>query len=321
MGLSGIHFDVRPFRLVFNEVKVKMGPRQEDSGTTLKNIVLFPCLFRAAKSTSIFHTISKNSPLFDKDRLNHYILNITVSFQPNDCELFVQYAERNRDMVMKEAFEFRQCITLLKATGSSAKSLRELRDATALISERSLYHHVHQYFLKGHMQGEYTNDFAQWAGESLEESELSEELSNISPYGYEINALRAELIRVMDRHIVRSPEPRHARPGDDFYFNETVTLIYPAGVWARNLAEFLMAVKYIDISSIYYHFFDSRQRTASGIDDFSSWFSTVLNKKELTAKMALIDPYVLSLEVLRERIVAAVEEEVKKDMETAWVYT
>jgi hypothetical protein len=221
---------------------------------------------------------------------------------------------------MTEPFQFRQCITLLKATGSMAKSLRELRDVTAVISDRSLYHHMYQYFLKGHFQ-EYTNDFAQWAGESLEESELSEELSNIDPYDFsDINALRAELLRVLDRYLARFPEPRDSRPGEEFYFNETVTLIYPAGVWAKNLAEFLMAVKYIDVSSLYYHFFDSRQRLADGSDDFSQWFSS-LGKKELADKMASIDPYVLSLEGIRERIVAAVDGEVKKDMETAWVYT
>lgn len=221
---------------------------------------------------------------------------------------------------MSEPFEFRQCITLLKATGSEAKSLRELRDQTAVTTERSLYHHMYQYFLKGHIQ-EYTNDFAQWVGESLEERELSEELSNVDPYEFsDINALRAELLRVMDRYLARFPEPREARQGEEFYFNETITLIFPGGVWAKNLAEFLMAVKYVDKSSLYYHFFDARQRLASGANDFSQWF-TALGKKDLAEKLMAVDPFVLSLEGIREKIIAAVDQEVKKDMETAWVHT
>ncbi len=222
---------------------------------------------------------------------------------------------------MGEPFEFRQCITLLKATGSMAKSLRELRDLTSVTTEGSLYHHMYQYFLKGHIQ-EYTNDFAQWAGESLEERELSEELSNVDPYEFsDVNALRTELLRVMDRYLAKFPEPREARPGEEFYFNETITLIFPAGVWAKNLAEFLMAVKYVDESSLYYHFFDARQRLATGANDFSQWFAGALGKKELADKLMEVDPFVLPLEGIRERIIAAVDEELKKDMETAWVHT
>ena len=77
-----------------------------------------------------------------------------------------------------ESFEFKQCVSLLKSTGRKAKNLRELRDAIAVVSNESVFHHTYQYFLKGHIL-EYTNDFAHWAGESLEERALAERLSNI----------------------------------------------------------------------------------------------------------------------------------------------
>ena len=100
---------------------------------------------------------------------------------------------------MNALFEFRQCITLLKATGAVAKNLRELRDLIATASDACLHHHTYQYFLKGHIL-EYTNDFAEWAGQYLEERELAEEFSNVDPYGFgDINSLRTELIRVMRR--------------------------------------------------------------------------------------------------------------------------
>jgi hypothetical protein len=109
---------------------------------------------------------------------------------------------------MSDPFEFRQCITLVKATGRKAKTLAELRDLTAETSEASLYHHTYQYFLKAHAL-EYTNDFAQWAGESLEERALAEELSNVDPYSFnDINGLRIELMRVMHQYLERFPEPR-----------------------------------------------------------------------------------------------------------------
>lgn len=220
---------------------------------------------------------------------------------------------------MDALFEFRQCITLLKATGAAAKNLRELRDLIATAGDACLHHHMYQYFLKGHIL-EYTNDFAQWAGQYLEERALAEELSNVDPYGFnDIDSLRRELIRVIDDYLKRFPEPRDTRPGEGFYFNETVTLVFPAGVRAKNLAEFVIAVKYVDASSLYYHFFDARQRLGGKMNDFSEWLSAGLNKQEIADKLMKIDPFVLSLEGIRERIIAALEEELKQDMETAGV--
>lgn len=220
---------------------------------------------------------------------------------------------------MGALFDFRQCITLLKATGNTAKTLVELKDRIANISDRSLYHHTYQYFLKGHIL-EYTNDFAEWAGQNLEERELAEELSNVDPYDFsDIKSLRSELNRVMEVYLERFPEPRETRPGEEFYFNETVTLVFPAGVRAKNLAEFLIAVKYVDRSSLYYHFYDSRQRLGGRMNDFSAWLMDALEKKELAEKLMQIDPFVHSLEGIRDRIVDVLEEEVRLDMETAGV--
>lgn len=77
-------------------------------------------------------------------------------------------------------FEFKACASILKSTGKKAKNLRELRDIIAVVGDGSIFHHTYQYFLKGPVF-EYTNDFAQWAGESLEERALSEHLSNTDP--------------------------------------------------------------------------------------------------------------------------------------------
>jgi len=65
---------------------------------------------------------------------------------------------------------------VLKSTGKKASRLRELKDRIAEAGEGVLFHHTYQYFLKEHVL-EYTNDFAHWAGESLEERALAEHLS------------------------------------------------------------------------------------------------------------------------------------------------
>jgi hypothetical protein len=209
-------------------------------------------------------------------------------------------------------FEFKQCVSILKSTGKKAKNLRELRDIISLVSDEAIFHHTYQYFLKGHIL-EYTNDFAHWAGESLEERELSEQLSNIDPYAFKsIDELRKELTRAIDGYLERFPEPREAMIGDEFYFNETITLNFPAGVMVKNLAEFLIAIKYIDAAAIYYHFYEARIRL--GVDDFSSWIEA-LGKRGLAEKIRSIDPFMHSIEGIRGHIVAMVEDEVKRDME------
>jgi hypothetical protein len=216
-------------------------------------------------------------------------------------------------------FEFRQCTSLLKSTGRKAGNLKELRNILAVTSTEAIFHHTYQYFLKGHRM-EYTNDFAHWAGESLEERALSEQLANIDPYAFAgIEELRDELIRVMDEYQEKFPDPRAAMPGDEFHFNETVTLVFPVGVRAKNLAEFLMALKYIDTGCIYFHFYEARIRLGGGTDDFSKWFGDALGKKELTEKVRAIDPFMHDIDGIRDLIAAAVEEEVKIDMEVVHI--
>jgi hypothetical protein len=212
-------------------------------------------------------------------------------------------------------FEFKQCVSIHKSTGKKAGNLRQLRDIIAEASEESIVHHNYQYFQKGHML-EYTNDFAEWAGESLGEKALAEHLSNIDPYDFkEIGALRKELLDLIDDYLDKFPNPKKAMAGDEFYFNETVTFIFPVGIRARNLAEFFAAIKYIDEDCIYYHFYEARIRLGRGSDDFSRWFEDTLGEKDLAGKIRAVDPLMYTVEQIRTFIAGLVEEEVRRDME------
>ena len=212
-----------------------------------------------------------------------------------------------------QPFDFKQCISILKSTGKRARQLRELRSGIEEVSNKSLYHHTYQYFLKGHLL-EYTNDFAQWAGENLGERVLAEHLSGIDHYEFsDIQDLRLKLLEVIDRYLANFPEPREVLSGGEFHFNETITMVFPMGITAHNLAEFLIAIRFADTGSIYYHFYDARSRLG-GRDDFSHWFGEVLAKKELAEKIVAIDPFMHTMEGIREHIIEAVEETVRKDM-------
>jgi len=161
---------------------------------------------------------------------------------------------------------------------------------------------------------EYTNDFARWIGESLEERALSEQLSTIDPFELrDIPSLRAALTGIIDRYLQHFSEHRHAQPGDEFYFLETITITFSAGVRARNLAEFLTAIRYIDSGCIYYHFYEARIR--HGTDDFSTWFEDALEKQDLAKTIRSIDPFMHTTEGIRQHIIETVEKQVKNDME------
>ncbi len=215
-----------------------------------------------------------------------------------------------------EAFEFKQCVSIVKSTGENARTLRELRALIAKAGEESIFHHVYQYFLKGHML-EYTNDFSQWAGESLEERALAERMASIDPYTLKsVKEVRKELLREIDAFLNDFPEPHEVVSGNEFYFNETVNLVFPVGVMTRNLAEFLVAIEHIDAGSIYYHFYDSRVRLGEGVvDDFSRWIEHSLHRKNLADRIRAIDPFMHSIESIRNHIRELVEEYVRADME------
>jgi hypothetical protein len=215
-----------------------------------------------------------------------------------------------------EPFEFKQCISIVKSTGRSAKNLTELRTMISGAGDEPIFHHTHQYFLKGHIL-EYTNDFAEWAGVNLEERALAERLSCIDPYIYKsIKEVRMALIKEIDSFLVDFPEPRDVVSGNEFYLNETVCLVFPVGVKARNLAEFLVAIGHIDEASIYYHFFDSRFRLGEGVvDDFSRWIEHGLEEMELADSIRTIDPFMHSIESIRTHIMEVVEDHVRAEME------
>ena len=213
------------------------------------------------------------------------------------------------------SFEFKQCVIVPKSTGQSAANLRQLRTLLTSVSDESIFHHTYQYFLSGHVL-EYTNAFAHWVAESLGEKALSEHLSNIDPYSFpNIEAFRHELLKAIDLRLEALPEPRDAMVGEEFFFSEALTLIFPLHVRARNLAEFLIAIRYIDKSSIYYHFYEARMRLGGGTDDFSKWFSNSVGQESLGERLNAIDPFMHTLEGIRNRIVEAVEDEVRRAME------
>lgn len=236
---------------------------------------------------------------------------------PSQNRLFKRGKELGKRITSFEfkPFEFKEAISILKSTGEKANCLSNLREVISKVSDESIFHHTGQYFLKEHFLG-YTNDFAQWAGENLEERALAERLSNIDPYTFKsIAGTRKELLRVIDDYCNDFPEPRCVLSGHEFYFNETITLIFPVGVKAKNLTEFLIALRHVDTGCIHFHFYEARIRLGGGIDDFSRWFKDTLNRKKLANRIRTIDLFMHNIEGIREHIIEMVEEDLRAHIE------
>ncbi len=211
-------------------------------------------------------------------------------------------------------FEFRGSIRIVRFTGYRASNLGELLEGIKKVSEDSIYHHTVEYFLKGHPIY-FTNDFAQWVGDCLEESALAEKLSNIDPYGFrEIEDLRRAIIVTIEDYLREFPEPRPALAGEEFSFNESFSVVYPIGLKVRNLAELLFALRVVEDRSIYYHFYEARRRL-DGVDDFSMWIEYSLGKKDLAFALRAIDPFMHDLEGIRHRLISTIEEALWAEME------
>ena len=124
------------------------------------------------------------------------------------------------------------------------------------------------------------------------------------------------MIKEINAFLKSFPQPRDVTEGNEFYFNETVSLVFPVGVKTKNLAEFLVALEHVDAGSIYYHFYDSRVRLGEGVvDDFSRWVEHTLGRKKLADNIRSIDPFMHSIESIRKHIMEVVEEHVRADME------
>lgn len=210
---------------------------------------------------------------------------------------------------MAEPFKFYECIAMVKMTGRRASDIMELLEILKTISPESIFHHMHQYFLKSHIVSpEYPNDFAVWVSNELGDDSLAEGLANLNPYGYDdIEDVRGELIRIIVDHLRDCPPPSPVLPGKEFFFNEAVTIVVPTGLEAASVEELVKILKVVDRSSIYFHFYEARLRLSKKKDDFSSFLEDCLGCHPAAAGIKALDPYMYSTEVLRDKIIGLME--------------
>lgn len=205
----------------------------------------------------------------------------------------------------KSEFVFYTSLGLIEATGHKARNIDELLGVIKIVDSSSIFYHTHRYFREHHfIRGEYSSDFAQWAMDSLHESELGEKLAAIDIHRFsDIETLRNTIIESIEEGISNGTRVIDAPKGMEFYFCKSISLIMPTNYRAKTLDEFVQALNKVSINSLYFHLFEARLRLGKNTNDFSNWIDDGLGNPDLARKIEKLDPYLHTLEELRDEII------------------
>jgi len=204
------------------------------------------------------------------------------------------------------AFALKECSILVMPTGRSAVNLRELHQGILEVDEEVIEHHLFRCHLKpSYERSIFPNDFAIWCARALGDFALAEKLATFDPYVPDsITDIRQVLADTIDDHLcAREPHVPWAKEGFSFFFERSVILILDSGLWARTPSELAKLLYEVDVSSIYYHFFDARRRHSDGRDDFSRWLDETHEDGNLRRRIAGLDFHLLSLEEVRGEMI------------------
>lgn len=204
-----------------------------------------------------------------------------------------------------EIFRFRSCELVTLSTGLSARSLSELAAGIRSAPTGSLHYHFWGRLIRPQFgEFEYRNDFASWVETSLHDRALAEELSVINPSDYpNLEELREDLLYLIEHRLDREDFLNWSRAERPFFFTRAQMLVFDTGQTASDLTELTRALSWVERSSIFYHFIDARRRTPDHTDDLCCWLGQFGEETaRLRKDLAHLEPYLLSLEQLREDI-------------------
>jgi hypothetical protein len=214
----------------------------------------------------------------------------------------------------KQPFRFFTRLHLRELTGQKAGNLSELLAIIKEVPGSVIYHHTH-HFLQQHqyLSPEPPNDFAYWAREVLNDDVLAEKLSSIDTREFvTIRELREKIIEVIQDHLSKIKRSQITAPdGEEFYFIKSISFILPTDYVVYTLREFRNILKKITINAIYFHMFEARLRLEKQTNDFSLWIETNLGYFDLAKAITELDPYSLTMEGLRTRIIKLIDQRLK----------
>jgi hypothetical protein len=123
-----------------------------------------------------------------------------------------------------------------------------------------------------------------------------------------LQALREELVAVVDDHLRHLNIVPQIVSGEPFDFIQSRIVEVPTGITVRTLPELREALLEIDQSALYFHLVEARLRLGRGRNDFAAWLEQGLGLTELAARIQAVNPYGGSLEQTRARLIALLDE-------------
>jgi trehalose synthase-fused probable maltokinase len=207
-------------------------------------------------------------------------------------------------------FTFVACLELREFVGVRAENERQLVDLLDEVPLDSTYYHTHGFLLRHRfLAGVYPNDFATWVDREVRDRVLGERLAMVDPADFPtLQALREELVSVVDDHLRRLPVVPGIVSGEPFDFIQSRIIEVPTGIEARTLPELREALLEIDPSALFFHLVESRLRLGRGRNDFAAWLELGLGLPAVAARVQAVSPYTGSLEQARARLIAILDE-------------
>lgn len=213
------------------------------------------------------------------------------------------------------SFEVRSCELVTICTGIRAKTLGELREGIRAVPEGCLHYHFWGRLMRPQIgESEFDNDFAGWVAGSLHDVTLAERMSAVNPADFaDLEELRGALLDLLDDRLDTEESTAWSRGDAPFFFTRAQLLVFPPHRTIARPEEFPEALRGMDRSSLFYHFIDAARRTSLHCDDVTAWLEGFGSSTEdLRKRLRRVDPYLLSLEELREYLLLAFEEGVGK---------
>jgi uncharacterized protein DUF5752 len=211
-------------------------------------------------------------------------------------------------------FVFTGCVEVRQALQRTAADERELMDRLEEVPAGSIFYHTHGYFLRHRpITTAYGNDFAAWVAVQVRDQALSERLAVINPFEFaSIEGLREELISVVYDHLRPLRTVPRVETGEPFHFQLSYIVEVELGQPTTTLAEFRDGLATVDASAIYFHMVEARARLGRRSGDFAEWIRGSLGLTALAERIERVDTYMTSLERVRARVLALIDQELER---------
>jgi Family of unknown function (DUF5752) len=214
---------------------------------------------------------------------------------------------------MGQMFYFYTRLNLVELLGKQAKNLDQLLEGIRQVPESSIYYHTHRFLQQHHyLSPEPPNDFAFWVTNSLGLDWMGEKLASVDTVRFRsIKGLREKFLEILEPMIlVENYRSVECQEGEEFHFMSCRTFVLPTPYQARDLREFRDVLQKVSINSLYFHIFEARLRLERGDNDFSNWLEGI-GQKDLAKEISRLDPYTITLEGLRKKIIQQVDRHVR----------